>query len=81
MRDEIHLEPAKSVIAKIGIEKVAEITGKHVSRIYRWRLPKTRGGTDGRIPHEEAETLLAFARANGIDLKPDDFFLMKEATQ
>lgn len=45
-----HLEPARTVIAKIGVDKVAEITGKHVSRVYRWMYPKSRGGTGGLIP-------------------------------
>lgn len=69
-----HLEPARSVIAKFGIEKVAELTGKHVSRVYRWMYPKERGGTGGLIPQPDALTLMVFARANGIDLKPSDFF-------
>jgi hypothetical protein len=75
MRERQRLEPAKSIIAKIGSDKVAEITGKHVSRVYRWMSPKDRGGTDGRIPHEDAEKLLAYAQVNQIDLTPADFFL------
>ncbi len=71
---ETHLDPAKSVIAKIGIEKVSAITGKHVSRVYRWMYPKERGGTGGRVPQEEAEKLLAYAKEHKINLKPADFF-------
>lgn len=71
---ETHLDPAKSVIAKIGIEKVSAITGKHVSRVYRWMYPKERGGTGGRVPQEEAEKLLAYAKENSIELTPADFF-------
>lgn len=73
-----HLDPAKSVIAKIGIEKVAEVTGKHVSRVYRWMYPKERGGTGGFIPQADAPVLLAYARDKGIDLSPADFFPASE---
>lgn len=70
---EKHLDPAKSVIARIGIEKVAEITGKHVSRVYRWMYPKDRGGTGGFIPQEDARSLLAWARENDVALSPSEF--------
>jgi len=68
-----HLDPAKSVIAKIGIEKVSEVTGKHVSRVYRWMYPKERGGTGGFIPPEDAKSLLAWARDNDVILSPAEF--------
>ncbi|NTD84269.1 hypothetical protein [Agrobacterium tumefaciens] len=69
-----HLEPAKSVIAKIGIERVSAVTGKHISRVYRWMYPKARGGTGGIIPQADAFVLLAHARSEGIELSPADFF-------
>ncbi|UXT47821.1 hypothetical protein FY136_00655 [Agrobacterium tumefaciens] len=79
---ENHLEPAKSVIAKIGIEKVSAVTGKHISRVYRWMYPKNRGGTGGIIPQGDAFALLAHARSEGIELSPDDFFrIPKEAAE
>lgn len=70
----MHLDPAKSVIDKIGVERVAEVTGKHVSRIYRWMYPKEQGGTGGLIPNPDAHLLLAWARDNGVELSPADFF-------
>jgi hypothetical protein len=73
-----HLEPAKSVIGKIGIDRVAEVTGKHVSRVYRWMYPKQRGGTDGLIPHSDASKLLVYAQQNGIELSPADFFVERK---
>ena len=75
---EKHLEPAKSIIAKIGIDKVSEITGKHVSRVYRWMYPKDRGGTGGFIPQADVPTLLSYAKANNIDLSADEFFAVPE---
>lgn len=71
---EKHLDPAKSIIAKIGIDAVCDVTGKHVSRVYRWMYPKSRGGTGGLIPQSDAPALLAYAKQNGIDLSPAEFF-------
>lgn len=70
-----HLEPARSVIAKIGgVEAVSAITGKHVSRVYRWMHPKEAGGTGGHIPLNHVPRLLSYAEANGIALTANDFF-------
>jgi transposase len=75
---EKHLDPAKSIIAKIGIDKVSEITGKHVSRVYRWMYSKERGGTGGVIPQGDAPALLAYAKANQIELEAAEFFAVPE---
>lgn len=74
-----HLDPARSVIAKIGIEKVSEITGKHVSRVYRWMYPKGRGGTGGLIPQADQPAILSYANENGIELTERDFFPRRPA--
>lgn len=76
-----HLDPARSIISKIGTEKVAEITGRHVSRVYRWMAPKEKGGTDGFIPPAEARALLDYARKHGVDLSADEFFGIPEAAE
>jgi hypothetical protein len=69
------LEPARTVLAKIGgVEVASKVTGKHVSRIYRWTYPREKGGTGGVVPHDDATKLLAHARAKEIDLTADDFF-------
>lgn len=71
----MHLEPAKSVIEKVGgVEVAAKVTGKHISRIYRWMYPAARGGTGGVVPHSDAMKLLDHARSNSIELSPDDFY-------
>lgn len=71
----MHLEPAKTVIEKIGgADAVAKVTGRDVSRVYRWMYPRERGGTGGVIPHPEARKLLEHAAANDIALAPGDFF-------
>lgn len=69
------LDPANAIIRKMGgAPAVAEITGRSVSRVYRWTYPRDRGGTGGVIPHDEARKLLAFACDHGIDLAPGEFF-------
>ncbi|RVH27864.1 hypothetical protein CN211_26405 [Sinorhizobium meliloti] len=78
---EKHLEPAKSIISKIGIEKVAEVTGKHVSRVYRWMYPKEKGGIGGLIPQTDAPALLAYAKSKRIPLKAEEFFPARENAQ
>lgn len=69
-----HLDPARSIIRKIGVDVVASVTGKHVSRVYRWMYPKERGGTGGLIPHGDALVLLEYAQANDVELTANDFF-------
>lgn len=69
-----HLEPARSIIAKIGVEKMSEITGKHVSRVYRWMHPKEKGGTGGLIPQSDQPAILKYARDARIKLSERDFF-------
>lgn len=68
------MEPASSIIARLGGEKVvSEITGKAYTAPYRWQHPIERGGTGGLIPQKYHRALLEYAEANGIDLIPTDF--------
>lgn len=70
----MHMDPAKTILDLIGYEKAAELTGKHISRVYRWTYPSgTREGTGGIIPHADAIKLLAHARAEGLALDEADF--------
>lgn len=71
----MYLNPAKSVIAKLGgPAAVAEITKRNISRVYRWMYPASRGGTGGRIPQAEAEKLLDYACRHGVELDAREFF-------
>lgn len=66
---------AHHVIEKCGgAAKVAEMTGVHVSRVYRWTHAKEKGGSAGVIPSRHQQTLLREARERGIELSPADFF-------
>lgn len=71
----IRLEPAASIIQTLGgVERVSEITDRHISRVYRWMYPKDRGGTGGIIPQPEAAKMLAYAKDKRIRLSPAAFF-------
>ncbi len=78
---EKHLEPAKSIVAKIGVPKCAEVTGKHVTRVYRWMAPREKGGTGGVIPYEDAAKLIDYFKANEIAFSHEEFFPVSEAIQ
>lgn len=69
------LEPARSIIKRFGgAEKVAALTGRHVTRVRRWTYPREKSGSDGIIPMSEALKLVHGARENGIhDLTMDHF--------
>jgi hypothetical protein len=74
------LDPAATIISKLGgAPKVATITGRDVSRVYRWMASRETGGTGGRVPQEEAEKLLRFASENGVPLEAAEFFAMPSA--
>lgn len=70
----VNFDPAKTIIDKIGgVGKAAEITGKHVSWVYRWTYSCERGGTGGVVPHSEAVKLLGHAKEHNIPLAAEDF--------
>lgn len=78
---ERNLEPASTVIAKIGgVDVAAKVTGKHVSRIYRWTYPREKGGTGGVIPHDDATKLLKHASEHKLELTAADFFMVESST-
>ena len=69
------LRPAATVIEKCGgIERTAQLVGRHRSVVNRWLLPKERGGTGGLVPAHHQPTLLAKAQQEGIKLNHRDFF-------
>lgn len=72
----MRLEPARTIIEFLGgAQVVAAIVGKHISGVYRWTYPLDgREGTGGLVPSRDQVALLEHARANAIDLRPDDFF-------
>jgi len=74
MDQQHRLEPAKSIVAKLGGEaKVSQIAGTGLTAPYSWQYPRTVGGTDGLIPQRHHPKLLDYARDNDINLKAEDF--------
>lgn len=77
-----YLNPAYGVIMRFSpdgkvsqaVSAVAEITGRTESWVFRWMLPKDRGGTDGMIPSKEQGKLFEHARKNKLRLRASDFF-------
>lgn len=81
----MHMDPAKTILDRIGFEKAADVTGKSISRVYRWAKPQSHGGTGGVIPHADAIKLLDYCRAENIAVTEADFMkaplLVTEAEQ
>lgn len=87
MANRKYLDPAYSLILKFapegrlksGIDRVAAITGRDPTRVFRWMLPKSRGGTGGEIPHEPRKKLYAYAQRKRLPVEPGDFFEARAA--
>lgn len=70
------MEPATTIISICGgFQAVADMTGRTLTRVHRWTYPKEKGGTNGLIPSDAAQVLMAAARARGLPLEPEHFFL------
>lgn len=68
------MEPAQTVIGKFGgPSALAELLGIHRTRVSSWQRERSAGGTGGNIPQRYHQQMLAHARANGIELKAEDF--------
>lgn len=69
------MNPAQRVIEKCGgVARVAALTNRTTSWVYKWTYPKEKNGRGGYVPHEDAEALLAAAKRGEVDLDPADFF-------
>lgn len=68
------MEPAQTIIGRFGgPSALAELLGIHRTRVSNWQRPRDAGGTGGIVPQRYHPVLLDHARANGIDLKAEDF--------
>jgi hypothetical protein len=60
------MEPASTIIATLGgVGKVAEIVGRHRTRVSNWKRPKHKGGTGGQIPRPLRAAIFAAATERG----------------
>lgn len=73
---------ASRVIAKCGgVVGVSRITGRSPVSIFKWRHPRSKGGTGGLIPAEMQAVLMAAALRGEVPLTPEDFFDLPEAAE
>lgn len=69
------MTPAANIIEKCGgVSKTAKLIGATENWVYRWRLPKEKGGTGGEVPAPAQRALIRLAREGRVDVKPEDFF-------
>ncbi len=65
------LEPAASIVALFGgPERVAQITQRDTTRVYRWMRSSAAGGTDGEIPKTPRRRLMEYAQRHQIQVPP-----------
>ena len=62
----------KVVQAFGGAVALSAATGIDLSAIYRWSYPKSKRGCGGRVPSRNHSIILKKARANNLDLMPED---------
>jgi hypothetical protein len=71
-----YLDPAYTVIQKLGgLQNAAKASGVSENRVWRWQLPRKRGGTDGLVPTKRQQLILDWAARHNVDLRPADFFV------
>jgi hypothetical protein len=66
---------AQRVINKCGgIRNTAYIIGISVQSVYKWTIPRSKGGTNGLVPQKRQIELMVAAKNHGIQLTHEDFF-------
>lgn len=64
---------AERIIKKFGnARRLADILNLDPSTIYRWQMPESKGGTDGRVPSDKLQKIMDCARLHGVLLTDDD---------
>jgi len=82
MTNQMNKTQAERVFAKFGgvpklHKALADLGPEHVraiSAIYRWNLPKAKGGTNGMVPNSALQSVLMAAKAEGIVLTAADLY-------
>jgi len=47
---------------------------RHPSTLYRWRYPRSKGGTGGLVPTSDLALVIKAAKLDGIFLTEDDLY-------
>jgi hypothetical protein len=79
---EAPLSQAARIFRKFGgapqlckaLAAVGADAARNVSAVYRWNLPKERGGSGGLIPTSAIGDVMRAARLEGIVITPDDLY-------
>lgn len=70
----MRLDPANSIVSQLGrVSAVARSLGLQRQAVYKWMLPKSKGGTGGTVPQRHHVAILDLARARDIPLTAADF--------
>lgn len=75
---------ASRVMKKFGgprlLQRALASVGRELSlaTVYRWKMPREKGGTDGVIPSCNLPFIIKAARINGIIISEKDLFLAGE---
>lgn len=57
-----------------ALAMVGPTAARNLSAVYRWNLPKTKGGSGGLIPTSALGDVLQAARLEGIVITPEDTY-------
>jgi transposase-like protein len=74
------VDPGRSIVIRLGgVTTVAPLLGVNETTVYRWLRSAPPGGNgygyrNGLLPEWTHKPLLTFAREQGIDLVPEDFW-------
>jgi hypothetical protein len=79
--------PARRLIERFGAQTLADWSGRHISRVYAWAWPPSRGGTGGFIPVRSRSKIVAGAlKDQGVVLdwfefepQPGEAYALSEA--
>lgn len=61
-----------------ALARVGESATRSLSALYRWNLPKVKGGSAGIVPTSAWPDIMRAARLEGVMLTPDDCFPLKQ---
>lgn len=74
MDSQPHPTPARRLIKRFGAKILAEWSGRHISRVYAWGWPPSRGGTGGFVPLSARRSIMMRAlQDQGVQLAWADF--------
>jgi amino-acid N-acetyltransferase len=75
----MHLKPAEyAILVFKGVRKLARAINRDPSSVSRWSKPKSEKGSDGFVPRGAQRLILDSAKAQGLDITPQDLIEGRE---